>query len=325
MRDVVKTNVKRERDSKRTRRRKKNLPMYVFLILVLVLGIGILLSVTLLFNIDKITVNGDVDYSAETVIKASGVKEGDNLVRLDAKKAEKNILSSMVYIEEADVQKKYPDTLVIDLKKSVPFAAVEHEGKYILVSAKGKILDSVSEPGEGVMIVKGLEPSETRPGQYLASSNEQKTEIFTELFEKLSEESDFDATLIDMTDIYSMIINYEDRIKFELGNSNDLSYKLELANTVMKDISEDKKGTMVMVGANQISFRADDSKPKEKKKKIPIEKNDDNDETAEENEDGAEQWGDEWIDDGENEWVDEGGGEFFDEGVGEEAADGGEW
>ena len=70
MRDVVKTNVKREQNSKRTRRRKTNVKLYVFVILVLSLGLGVLLSVTLLFNIDKIMIVGDaVDYSEENIIK----------------------------------------------------------------------------------------------------------------------------------------------------------------------------------------------------------------------------------------------------------------
>ena len=54
MRDVVKTNVKRNQNSKRARRRRRNVPLYCFLVIILVLGIGILLSVTLFFNINKI-------------------------------------------------------------------------------------------------------------------------------------------------------------------------------------------------------------------------------------------------------------------------------
>lgn len=67
MRDVVKTNVKRNQNSKRARRRRRNVPLYCFLVIILVLGIGILLSVTLFFNINKIDVKGDVDYSSEEI------------------------------------------------------------------------------------------------------------------------------------------------------------------------------------------------------------------------------------------------------------------
>lgn len=40
-----------------------------------------------------------------------------------------------------------------------------------------------------------------------------------------------------------------------MGNSNDISYKLDLAATVLNDLSGDKEGYMTMIGSNQISFR----------------------------------------------------------------------
>lgn len=58
MRDVVKTNVKREQNSKRRRRRRRHLSFYFFLVIILVAGIGVLLSVTLLFNIKNIVDKG---------------------------------------------------------------------------------------------------------------------------------------------------------------------------------------------------------------------------------------------------------------------------
>lgn len=278
MRDVVKTNVKREQNSKRVRRRKKNMSLYIFIIFILVLGIGILLSVTLLFNISKINVKGDVDYSKENVIQASGIKIGDNLVRLDAKKAEKNILSSMIYIEEANIEKKYPDTLEINLTKCVPTANVEYDEGFILISKKGKILESAKEPQADNLTIKGLDPASFTQGEYVQSSDEQKTKIYLEIIDSLSKVENNNVVSIDMTDKYAIVINYDNRINFELGNGNDISYKIKLADTVLKDLDDDKKGTMIMVGANQISFRNEgvtgNSGKNNGNKKVPINKED---------------------------------------------------
>lgn len=278
MRDVVKTNVKREQNSKRVRRRKKKVSLYIFLILLLAAGIGVLLSVTLLFNINNIKVNGNVDYSDETVLDASGLSKGDNLVRLDAKKAEGKILSSMVYIEDVNINKKYPDTLEINLTKCIPAASVECEGGYLLISRKGKILDNVKSAQADCFVIKGFESSLSDLGKYIQSTNEQKTEICQEILEALGKYDDQRVVSVDMTDIYDIVINYDNRINFELGNSNDISYKLKLADTVLKDIGSGKKGTMVMVGANQISFRSDGGTTADDKKtqngRIPISEED---------------------------------------------------
>ncbi len=278
MRDVVKTNVKRENSSKRVRRRNRHTRLYFFLVLILVLGIGVLLSVTLLFNISKINIKGDVQYSNENIIQASGIEKGDNLVRLDAAEAEKKILASMIYIESADISKKYPDTLEIAVEKCVPSANAEIDDGMLLLSPKGKILENSGEPQKELLTVKGLDLVSFNLGQYIKSTDEQKTEIYFEIMEAVKKCEHSKITFIDISDKYDIIINYDNRINFEVGNSNDISYKIKLADTVLKDISDDKTGTMVMIGANQISFRSDSSASSEPEKpenqRVPISQED---------------------------------------------------
>lgn len=272
MRDVVKTNVKRNQSSKRVRRRRRNIPAYTFLVVIFVIGIGILLSVTLFFNIETINVNGDVDYSKEEIIRVSGIDSGDNMVRLNAKAAEENILRSMVFIESVDIEKQYPDTLQISVSRCIPSVNVECEGGYLLISKKGKMLEKVDTPDNKLVIVKGFEPSNETLGAYIESMDEQKTEIYYELFEAISKNEKSKVKTIDLSDKYEILVNFDNRIEFELGNSNDISYKINLAETVLKDLGDDKKGTMTMVGSNQISFRSNsDSTKPETYTKIPIE------------------------------------------------------
>jgi len=260
MRDVVKTNVKRDNSSKRVRRRNRHTKLYFFLVLIVVLGVGVLLSVTLLFNVKKINVKDDgVNYSKENIIKASGIDIGDNMVRLDADAAEKRILSSMVYVEEAEINKKYPDTLEITLKKCIPSANAEYEGGILLLSPKGKILENVPEAQKDLMIVKGLDLTSFNQGEYITSEDQQKIQIYNDIVNALKNCENGNVVSIDMTDKYDIIINYDNRINFEAGNQNEIAYKIKLADTVLKDIKEDKKGTMVMIGANQISFRSENA------------------------------------------------------------------
>lgn len=275
MRDVVKTNVKREQNRKRKRRRRRHTSFYFFLVFLMVIGIGVLLSVTLLFNVKKIVVKGDVDYKNEDIINVSGISNGDNLVRLDSKKASDNILASMIYIESADIDKQYPGTLVINVSRCVSTAYVECEDGFLVVSAKGKILDKVKEMSEELLIIKGFEPVNETPGTYLQSADEQKDSIAKEFLEISGGEEKHKITAVDMTDKYDITIDYENRITFEMGNSNDISYKLNLAGTVLDELSDDKKGYMKMVGTNQISFRDKEDKERaDNSNKIPIKEED---------------------------------------------------
>lgn len=270
MRDIVKTNVKREQNRKRKRRRRRHRGFYVFLAIFLVIGIGVLLSVTLLFNVKTIEVNGDVDYTQQDIIRMSGISVGDNLVRLDSNKAEQGILSSMIYIETAEVDKQYPKKIVINVTKCIPTANIACDDGYLLVSAKGKILDKTEEQTKGLLLIEGFEPQSQELGTFIKSKDSQKDKM-TERFLEISETDQIhQITTVNMTDKYEIDIVYGNRITFEMGTSNDLDYKLELASSVLNDISSDKKGYMTMVGSNQISFREEEAVEKSENHKIPI-------------------------------------------------------
>ncbi len=270
MREVVKTNVKRNESSKRTRRRRRNMPLYVFLVFLLVLAIGVTLSITLFFNISTITVKGESDYSNDDIIKVSGIQQGDNLVRLDASGAEKRILASMIYIEDADIKKKYPDGIEINVVKSRIAACVSCESGFLLISAKGRILDKVDSAESSLMRIDGFEPASENLGTDLSSSDEQKDGIVKELLESIFSKENQRVTSVDMTDKYDIKINYEDRIVFEMGNSNDIAYKLDLADTVLNEMDDSKTGTMKMVGTNQISFQSGNKTENDSSTRIPV-------------------------------------------------------
>ena len=96
MKDVEKTNVNRQNSRKRMRRRKRNMNIYGLVVLLLVITAGITISYTFLFNINEIRVSGESDmYTAEQIVEASGISEGDNLLRLDPKKAQQQILDKL--------------------------------------------------------------------------------------------------------------------------------------------------------------------------------------------------------------------------------------
>lgn len=250
MQEVVKTSVKRKQNSKRQRRRRRNMSMYILLVLILVVGIGFALSMTMFFNIKTIRVTGDTAYTDQEVYAASGIQEGDNLMRLDTVSVSNSVLSKLLLAEEVYVKKHFPSTVEIIVKPCVPTACVAYEGGYLIVSAKGKILEKTSQPKEGLLIFKGYIPEFLEPGQMLTSTEDQKNAIYTAF---LSNEYAADLTEVDMTDQYDIVVYYGDRIRFDIGNANEISYKLRLAATAIPRLNDSKKYNLRMVGDNQIS------------------------------------------------------------------------
>lgn len=263
MKDVEKTNVERNNSHKRIRRRRRWNNLYGLAVILLVLTVGLTICCTFLFNISEIRVSGESDiYSAEEIVSASGINQGDNLLRLDSEECEKMILDKLLYVETAEISKKYPSSIDIKVTRCVPAFNICYDGGSLLVSRKGKILEDNGNGNitNGLPVIQGLEPSDLMPGKNIQSGNEHKNEAFQAFVKSFDSEVENEITAIDLTDEFSIIVSYKNGIIFKMGGWNDIEYKLDLAASVMEDESvKGKKGYLTMIGTNQCSFRTSDS------------------------------------------------------------------
>lgn len=240
MKDVEKTNVERNNSRKRIRRRRRWNNLYGLAVILLVLTVGITICYTFLFNISEIRVSGESDiYSAEEIVSASGINQGDNLLRLDSEECEKMILDKLLYVETADISKKFPSSIEIKVTRCVPAFNIYYDGGSLLVSQKGKILEDNGNGNitNGLPVIQGLEPSDLTAGKIIQSGNEHKNEAFQAFVKNLDSSEENEISAIDLTDEFSIIVNYKNGMIFKMGGWNDIEYKLDLAASVMEDES----------------------------------------------------------------------------------------
>ncbi|MGN0630928.1 MAG: cell division protein FtsQ/DivIB [Ruminococcus sp.] len=257
MHDVERTTIRTGyQNAKRMRRRRRLMPIYIISVLLLTTCLGVSLAMTLFFNLASIRVTGEAPrYSAEEIAAASGICKGDNLLRIDVKKLEEEIENEMIYIESADVSKKYPDAVVIDVKACHESYNVYFDNGILVTSESGKIITNSTEAGEGLPVVYGFNPNVLTPGLHTASSDETKNDIFKTFTKVMSDELSVPITSIDMSDKYNIVVVFDNRIEFSLGNWNEIPYKITLAEAVIEMLGSDKEGYLTMVGNNQCSFR----------------------------------------------------------------------
>lgn len=245
MNDLNKTKVERKNSRKRIRRRNRMMSVYVFVVVVLVATFGVTMSMTFLFNIDKIVLSGESEnYTDMEIVEASGIRVGDNLIRLDTKKAEQRILDELLYVETADVKKDFPSILRINVTRCIPAFNVKYESGVLLVSRKGKILSDNEYIVDNIPIIYGFEPVDTEPGKQICSKNENKEEAFKQITNRFDHDDGSGISSIDLTDEYKIDVTYRNGVVFKMGNWNDVEYKLDLA------------AETAMIGSNQCSFRS---------------------------------------------------------------------
>lgn len=256
MREIQKTSIEKISNVKRERRRKRLQPFFYVAVVVLVLVLVVTLSMTVLFNIKTIKVEGSSEYDASEIVKASEIYKGDNLVRLNTETAKHKILTNLMYVDDVTIKKEFPSTLVIETVASVPAMNIVDASGYIVVSEGLKELSTSTVPDEDLLQVVGFEPGSVSDDAKLSSSDDQKSKILSTIYSQLKDLGMLDSIVsVDLTDKYDIILNYADRVYIKLGAYSDLDYKIRYANTVItQNIPEQKSGYLIFVNSNSASF-----------------------------------------------------------------------
>ena len=139
---------------KRKRRRQSGfVKLLIALMIITILGaVGYTLSVTVFFNIAEITVKGDSQYSKKDIVEASHIVVGSNMNLLNLDDVEATICSKLPYIGEAEVRRKYPDTISITVKPCKANRVYKTSKGYVTAYGE-KVLDEVSTKPEKLPIV----------------------------------------------------------------------------------------------------------------------------------------------------------------------------
>ncbi len=129
------------------------------------LGVG--LFVNLAYRIDKIEVQGNQLLTADEVIAISGIKQGDNLLKLN----EDDVVRRMTgepgtqdqrrYIRQVSVEKELPHSVVLSVAERTPAACFLYNGNTYVIDNHGVILekyrDAAGPETAGLIRVTGFD------------------------------------------------------------------------------------------------------------------------------------------------------------------------
>lgn len=257
MKDVEKVNIERENSIKRLRRRKRSMGIYGLLVIIAVLGLGITLSCTLLFNLNEVTFLGASDrYDADYIIETAGLKAGQNIVKMDKEKTRQKLLA-LTYVEDAKVSVSLPSTLNIEIIPCISSYNISYDLGNILISEKGKILETSETGDNGLPTFYGYQPLSPSVGSIVDTDDEKQKEVFQDFINVLNNREDRNKIeSINIENRSNVIIKFRDGNIFKMGDWTDFEYKLTLAERVIEETG--KVGYITMVGTNQCSFRMTD-------------------------------------------------------------------
>ena len=235
----------RRNESTRVRRNRGSLLWVYLLVGVRVVLVFVVLSLTVFFRLSTFKVEGDTSYTSERIIEESGLVLGENLLRLDEKTAEQNILIALPFIETVDVKIELPSTVKINVTAAAEYAYLPCGDYCYIVNSLGRVLKRSDITPEELIELKGIAPPEktvevnSAEGNrtYLVFDDERTQNAFSLLAEELSVSHIGRITRIEMPDYLNIAFIVDGRVRVELGNMVDMDYKMKYVRRLFADES----------------------------------------------------------------------------------------
>ena len=120
----VTTMARQRRHSRPSRRRGRFGGLYKVMS-VLLIAAAVITACVVFFRVNAIQVEGNVRYTPEEIIDASGIQLGDNLIALSRGRISAGIRAQLPYVEGVAIHRSYPDKLVIRVTERVAAASVD--------------------------------------------------------------------------------------------------------------------------------------------------------------------------------------------------------
>lgn len=221
-------NSAKKKQRKAAKRRK--LTPFLFVVSVFILAAAVYLCLTMLFNVDRVKIEGNTLYEEMDLIKTSGIEKGENLFEVDTAYAEDKLYSVYSYIEEVEVKRSFPNSVTIKITEAVPFSVVEEADGYTLVSTGGKVLErGLEEVPYGMLSVRGISTVTN------SEDNTKRKDLMMRIIGTMQELKMEDYVFLDLTDTLEITMIYDNRVRVKLGNELELEYKLQFVDSVISE------------------------------------------------------------------------------------------
>ena len=276
------------------RKRKSNAPDVVYtaatpfsrgklltgLLTVAAVVLALIFGIAIFFHVDTVTVSGAEKYDEYTVMEASGIRNGDNLLLINDARIAGNITTKLPYVKSVRVGIKLPNTVNIYIEEQDVLYAIRDTGNRLwLITNEGTVVDTTNtgEAGMypnilGVQLYKPVQSQQavaaeeessdvpvatTEDGEPVEAPvtifGEDRLNASMEILQYFEKYKMIDKIVsVDVTDMGNIMVTYGQQYTINLGNKTELAVKVELAAKGIAKLDEQYNNP---VGEIDVSFR----------------------------------------------------------------------
>lgn len=224
---------------KKIRRRRLLIGFITFMLFAAV--VFAVLSVTVLFPVKTVNAGGKSRYSAEEIIKASGITQKNNIFTLSDEKTVEAIKKKLPYAGKITVTRKLPDTVNISIESELKeFAYIHSDDGYYVVSDDFTVLNLYAERPEQLFAIN-CSGIGCKVGEKADFSKNKNGESLKRLINELvGSEIQVNAVKIGDSGVLSAVVS--GRFKVNFGTAVDMQGKVAHLAGMLKAIEPDKTG-----------------------------------------------------------------------------------
>lgn len=134
--------------------------LYVIAAVIVIVAAVITVFFTPLFTVQRFEVHGQSVTSADDVVAATKIREGDVLASVDAHRAA-NDVATLPWVAKATVSRSWPDTIVVDVVERMAVMYVHREDGDHLVDTTGTAF-LIDTPPEDSVEIRGTDEDDQK-------------------------------------------------------------------------------------------------------------------------------------------------------------------
>ena len=216
------TPAEKRKKNRQIKRRKRIIKTLQFIIIIG--AIYAFIFCTPFFNVKKIEVEGTKVTSAQSVITASGITEGQHVLKINKKKAASGI-EKLAYVKTAKVRRVFPNKIKITVAEGKVCALITISNGFAAIDETGKVME-ISEEPKMSPVIYGLTSKKSEVGEKISIDETTQFDVILKYITELDRQAlivPYVSLTLDGDDIWAEL---ENGVLVYFGGDDEIEYKV---------------------------------------------------------------------------------------------------
>jgi len=227
-------------DVKREKKRRRRIPPAIVALIVIFVLVAMVVAAYFILRIRTVEFSGSEVYSHEQLMSASGIVFGEKMYGINKGSIEDNIIKGCPYVKQAVITRGLPSTLKIAIEEYLPVFYIEVSGEYFVFGENMRVLERLTSKEDaesrGLIKLAISGASHAIVGQYLVINDGKDDNFIKKVMRGVMDSQIYERiNIVDIRNKYDIFVVCDGLYKMLLGDSSDITVKLNLGGKILED------------------------------------------------------------------------------------------